>query len=286
MTAKALFGKKWIVWTVLVVLGMIGLARLGVWQYDRWEQKRAFNAMASERWRMAPFDLNAAALPGELAELEYRRVAAEGEFDYERQILISNQVFNSTAGYVIVTPLVLGENRAVLVARGWIPPDQADPTLWRQLEEPAGAPVVGLIRESQAPRTGPPSTPVAFPQREWYRIDIPAIQGQMPYRLEPAYVEQLPEEGRGYDQFPLRLEPMALDEGNHLSYSVQWFTFALVLGFGYIMLVRHQTRRAAGLIVPPEAHTASNLPEPASPTATQSGSSEIDEQPEPVLARK
>jgi surfeit locus 1 family protein len=45
---------------------------------------------------------------------------------------------------------------------------------------------------------------------------------------------------------------MVLDEGNHLSYAIQWFTFAAVLGFGYIMLVRQRTRLAAGLIKPSE----------------------------------
>ena len=109
MTLKALFSRKWIIPTILVVLGMIMLARLGVWQWDRLQQKRAFNTMASERWRMTPFDLNTETLPPALEELEYRRVAAEGEFDYDRQILISNQVFNSTAGYVLVTPLVLAD---------------------------------------------------------------------------------------------------------------------------------------------------------------------------------
>jgi len=292
VTLKALFSWKWIVPTILVVLGMIMLARLGIWQWDRLQQKRAFNTIASERWHQAPFDLNAAALPADLAELEYRRVAAEGAFDYGRQILISNQVFNSTAGYVIVTPLVLEDNRAVLVARGWLPPDQADPALLPQHNEAAGVPVVGLIRASQAPRTGAASTPVALPQREWYRIDIPAIQGQMPYPLERAYVEQLPEEGRTYDQLPLRLEPMALDEGNHLSYSIQWFTFALVLGFGYIMLVRHQTRRAAGLDGPPASRAVSAMREPSAsePAAVSpeslAGNAELHAQPESVLASK
>ena len=67
----------------------------------------------------------------------------------------------------------------------------------------------------------------------------------MPYQLEPAYIEQMPEQGRPFDQAPIRQEPPLLDEGNHLSYSIQWFTFALVLGFGYIMLVRQQTRKGA-----------------------------------------
>jgi surfeit locus 1 family protein len=121
------------------------------------------------------------------------------------------------------------------------------------LLEPAGVPIIGLASASQAIRGAPVSTPVATPQREWYRIDIPAIQGQMPYQLEPVFLEQMPEEGRAYDALPIRSEPMALDEGNHLSYAIQWFTFALVLGFGYIMLVRQRTRLAAGLIKAPPA---------------------------------
>jgi surfeit locus 1 family protein len=119
---------------------------------------------------------------------------------------------------------------------------------------------LGLARQSQGAPGGAVSTPVATPQAEWYRIDIPAIQGQMPYRLEGAYLEMLPEAGRAYDALPIRSEPLALDEGNHLSYAIQWFTFAAVLGFGYIMLVRQRTRLAAGLIKPPTP--VAPMPEP------------------------
>jgi surfeit locus 1 family protein len=253
VTLRAIFSKKWIVPTILVVLGMVLLVRLGYWQLDRLQQKRDFNVMMAERWRSEPYDLTTQALPADPAgmqDLEYRRVAAQGEWDYDHQILISNQTFQGTAGYVILTPLVLGDNRAVLVARGWIPADQAEADQLAQLVETSVAPMVGLARKSQGLPGGGVSTPVAAPQREWYRIDVPAIQGQMPYKLEPGYLEQLPEEGRAYDALPIRAEPIALDEGNHLSYAIQWFTFAVVLGFGYIMLVRQRTRLAAGLIKP------------------------------------
>ena len=264
MTLRAIFSRKWILFTILVVLGMILLVRLGFWQLDRLAQKRAFNTMMAERWRSDPFDLNAQSFPADLSNLEYRRVEAQGQFDYEHQVLISNQVLQGgTAGYVVVTPLVLGEGRAVLVARGWIPADMIEADQLAQLTEPPGAPVLGLARKSQSLPNGAVSTPAATPQLEWYRIDIPAIQAQMPYQLEGAYLEQLPEEGRTYNDLPIRTEPLALDEGNHLSYAIQWFTFAAVLGFGYIMLVRQRTRLAAGLIKPPSA--APPMPESSEP---------------------
>jgi surfeit locus 1 family protein len=276
VTLRAIFSKTWIIPTILVVLGMVMLVRLGFWQLDRLQQKREFNTMMAERWRSEPYNLNTQALPADPAgmqELEYRRVAAQGWWDYDHQILINNQTYQGTAGYVVVTPLVLGEDRAVLVARGWIPADQVEPAQLAQFDEPATAstsgPIVGLARKSQAMPGGAVSTPVAVPRWEWYRMDIPAIQGQMPYALEPGYLEQMPEEGRAYDAMPIRSEPMALDDGNHLSYAIQWFTFALVLGFGYIMLVRQRTRLAAGLI------------KPASPALVVPDMSDTDE---PILA--
>lgn len=264
MTVRALFSWKWLLPTVLVIAGMVLLVRLGFWQLDRQEQKHAFNSMMAERWRAEPFDLNSQSLPADLSALEYRRVLAQGEFDYERQILISNQVLQGGAsGFMLVTPLLLDDDRAVLVSRGWVPADMGTAEQLALLTEAEGAPLLGLARQSQGVRGAAPSTPVATPQAQWYRIDVPAIQGQMPYRLEAGYLEMLPEEGRASNAFPMRSEPLALDTGNHLSYAIQWFTFAAVLGFGYSMLVRQRTRLAAGLIKP--APMVAPMPDPTDP---------------------
>lgn len=239
------FSRRWWWVTVLVLLGMVGLVRLGFWQLDRMHQKQAFNTMLSERWREQPYDLTAKPLPPDRTQFEYRRVEASGRFDYDRQIVLKNQFANDAPGVYLVTPLLLSDDRAVLVARGWLPLDQASPEQWGQYEEVAGAPVIGLIQESQT-ITG--AEPPATAQSEWFRIDIAAIQRQMPYQLDPIYVLQLPEEGRAYDKLPIREEPAPLDEGNHFSYAIQWFTFALILGFGYIQLIRYtESRERRGL---------------------------------------
>lgn len=232
--------KRWWLPTIFVIAGMLLLARLGIWQLDRLQQKRDYNTMMAERWREEPFDLNANALPGNLEPLALRRIEAQGEFDYERQIVLKNQFFNEGPGIQLVTPLVLEPGRAVLVARGWLPLEYSDPARWPEVEEPAGAPVLGLIQQSETLENASPPEGV---QREWFRVDVEAIQQQVPYALEPGFILQLPEEGRAPGQLPIRTEPPLLDEGNHLSYAIQWFTFALILGFGYAMLVRSQERK-------------------------------------------
>ena len=247
-----LLSRRWWLTTLIVTAGVYVLIQFGFWQLDRLEQRRAFNAHVYERWQQEPFDVNSNALPSNLNELEYRRVQAEGEYDYANQILLTNQTRNSAPGAILVTPLVLEDNRAVLVARGWIPFNQSEPEFWPQFEEP-DAPVIGLIQETQLLPNGSAPTPPAQPQVKWFTLNIDAIQPQMPYELLPVFILQLPEEGRSYSALPVREEPLALDEGSHFSYAMQWFMFALILGVGYIFFIRAQElreQRIAGTLDP------------------------------------
>ncbi len=241
-----MFNRRWWWVTLVVILGVGFLIRLGTWQLDRLEQRRAFNTMVAERWRQTPYDLNAQGLPADLTELEFRRVQASGTFDYANQVVLKAQNWNNQPGVLLVTPYVLdssADGRAVLVLRGWVPLDQADPAMWPELEEAAGTPVVGLIQESQTMPNGEPVSAPGTPQREWFYLGVDAIGAQLPYALEPAYIQMLPEEGRTWQDMPIREEPLELTDGNHMSYALQWFMFAAILGFGYVQFVGYQERR-------------------------------------------
>jgi surfeit locus 1 family protein len=240
-----IFSKKWILFTIFIGLSMALFVRLGFWQLDRLDQKRTYNATLAARWQQEPFILSSEQLPADLSELEYRRVTAEGYFDYDNQLVLKSQVYRDAVGVALLTPFVMEDNRAVLVARGWVPLDRSAPQFWPEMEEAVDAPMIGLIRPSETLPNGAQSTPPASPQTEWYRIDIPSIQAQMPYQLEPVWIQQLPEAARPVDQLPVREEPMALDSSTHMSYAVQWFSFAIIAGFGYIMFVRFRERQSA-----------------------------------------
>ncbi len=238
-----LFNRRWWWTTLLVIAGVFVLIRLGYWQLDRLEQRRAFNQRVAERWNETPFDVTTNALPADLHELEYRRVEARGTFDYANQILLTSQTRNQAPGAIVVTPLVLDDDRAVLVARGWIPAGRSTAEFWAEYEEVADTPVVGLIQESQLLPNGNAPTPPTAPQVEWFTLNIDAVQPQMPYELLPVFILQLPEEGRSYTALPIREEPLVLDEGSHFGYAIQWFMFALILGVGYVFFVHTQELR-------------------------------------------
>ncbi len=245
---QKVFNRRWWWTTLLVIAGVAVLIRLGFWQLDRLDQRRAFNAYVAERWNEAPFDVNHHDIPADLHELEYRRVEVEGHWDYTNQIVLTNQTREDGApGVTVVTPLVMdapsGHPRAILVARGWVPINLAAPEHWAEYAEPEGAPVVGLIQESQKLPNGAVPTPPPAPQVEWYTLGIDAIQPQMPYPLLPVFILQLPEADRAYTALPYRTEPLALDEGSHFSYAIQWFMFAMILGVGYVFYIRYQELR-------------------------------------------
>lgn len=229
---RALFSRQWILPTLAVVAGMIFLARLGFWQLDRLDQRRAKNAALAAALESEPVDLNTAVLPTDLLPLKDRDAMAQGEFDFTHQGIVKLQNFQGRPGVHLVAPLVLdGGETAVLVNRGWVP--EADS--YAAYDEPGQQTIDGYIALTQTlNREGVSST--LTDELAWYRVDIEAIQTQMPYELLPIFIQQAPDAAN--DQPPLRAaREVDLTEGPHLGYAVQWFLFSAILGVMYIVLV-------------------------------------------------
>ena len=79
----------------------------------------------------------------------------------------------------------------------------------------------------------------------WSRVDIDRIEEQVSYPLLPIFVEQSPLVGIVPSTPPRQEENVniALDEGPHLGYALQWFTFALILAITYVVLIRQEWKR-------------------------------------------
>jgi cytochrome oxidase assembly protein ShyY1 len=87
--------------------------------------------------------------------MEWRSVKVTGEYDFADQVAIRNQYNGSDYGYHLLTPLRFGEG-AVLVDRGWIPPDgNATAADWRKYDQPGSVTVSGQLRLGQAKRVLP-----------------------------------------------------------------------------------------------------------------------------------
>jgi surfeit locus 1 family protein len=246
---KAIFSRKWMVVTGVVILGMAVMVRLGIWQLDRLEQRRAANAALLAVLASEPLQLNDWPLPEDLESLKDGEVVATGEFDLERQVVLVVQNWNGRAGVHLITPFLLDDETAVLVDRGWVPQADYDNGKLGQYDESGLVQLEGYVALSRPlPRNAQPEGP----QREIYRVNVASLQEQLPYELLPFYVLQAPE---GNTTPPFRAEPeIDLSEGPHLSYAIQWFLFTAILGGGYLIFVHKSLQSTAdGKAIPAAA---------------------------------
>lgn len=254
---RALFSRRFLFATLFVLAAMAVMIRLGVWQLDRREQRIARNADLTAKLAAAPVALNEIAeaaqwpLPTERTAVRNLPAAAEGEFDFAGQMLLVQQSYNNEPGAHWIVPLRLtGSDKAVLVDRGWLPFSDIASGRWQQYpHEDAAVHVTGYLQPPQllpgAAETPPagPGQRLAQPQLEWYRLDVAAMQSQLPYPLLPVYL--LADTGDAANsQPPVAIEPeVDLSEGPHLGYALQWFAFAVTAGVVYVAAVRSRTAK-------------------------------------------
>jgi len=242
LTTRLLVSRRYRWLTLLVLLAMAVMVRLGFWQLDRLAQRRALNAEIVQQLSMAPLPVTNANWPADLPNLTYRRVTATGKFDFSHQIALMYQNWmDETPGIDLITPLIIdGGSQAILVDRGWVPDELSVSENWSRFDVPGEVTVTGFVQCSQAqPGEDVAQAAAAQPQRSWYRVDIPAIQAQLPYQLLPVFIVAAPP-GDGADtQLPYRYQPQIdLSDGPHLGYAVQWYSFALIAGVIYVVIVR------------------------------------------------
>jgi surfeit locus 1 family protein len=230
--------------TLLVFAGALVCCRLGIWQLDRLAQRRAQNALINERMARPAIALDGAAV--DPAVLDYQHVEAHGVYDSSQEIVLRGRALGGSPGVHVLTPLRLeGSDTAVLVDRGWLPLELAAPAARQAYAEPPGLVVVqGVARRSQAGAGGPqdPPLPAGESRRDaWFRVDIAGIEQQVGYQLLPLFIEQQP--APGDPQLPRRVATSDLGEGSHLSYTIQWFSFAMILVAGYLVWTYQQLKR-------------------------------------------
>jgi surfeit locus 1 family protein len=245
---KTIFSRRWILTTLIVVAGTALCVRLGIWQLDRLEQRRTFNAHVEAMWA-AP-SLN---LPEETAQdlttMEYRAVQASGSYDFDNQVALRNQYWQDQYGFHLLTPLILSNGTAVLVDRGWIPGNSGDdPATWENYTKPVEASITGIIRLGHhEPDVGGVPDEGSGLLRFWNNVNLERISEQMPYELLPVYIQLDVDETDTHPPIPYQSE-IELTEGPHMGYAGQWFTFATILFLGYPFYIKRQERLDAETI--------------------------------------
>ena len=214
---------------VIAVALAAGCVRLGVWQLDRLQQRRTRNAQLRAARERPAVEARAGLTADSAAS---RRVYAAGRYDYAHQRLWRARTYEGVPGVALVTPLRLADGSAVFVDRGWAPSPDAAHVDEQAYQEPDTADVLGL----------------GFPApRGRGDVDPARLEDSLPYPVLPFILQQFPQLPSStvlYRPLPplppglMRWPAPALDDGPHLSYAIQWFSFAVIILAGSVALFR------------------------------------------------
>jgi surfeit locus 1 family protein len=209
--------------------------RLGIWQLQRLGERRARNAVMLAARAMPPLVVRAQ-LPGDSAM--DRRLRARGRYDYAHERLWRPRSYEGVPGVDLVTPLRLPDGSALLVDRGWAPsPDgyHVDQQAYREGEGGDSAEVVGLGMHAPRARGD---------------VDPGVLKDSVPYPLLPFVLQEFPSDSPTVRPALRRWPVPAVSDGPHLSYAIQWFSFATILVIGSLALV---LKRASEGRKPPQS---------------------------------
>jgi surfeit locus 1 family protein len=220
----------------LVALGLVALfVRLGVWQWQRGEQRQAA-ATRFTRGADAVLELGTGAVGD--APL-YQRVGVEGELDAAHQFLLDNRIFAGRAGYEVLTPLVRAATPALLVDRGWVPFTGSRARL-PDVTLTARGPVRLTGRVALLPSPGlasgraAPASTGAWPKVTSYP-DMAQLAAALGRPLASRILLLDPAAPFGYVR---AWQPPGLPPLRHFSYAIQWWSFALAILILWAVLSR------------------------------------------------
>jgi surfeit locus 1 family protein len=228
--------------TLLTVVLCIAFVGLGRWQWQRGELRHAeWDAFAHGADQALPLGAQKlAALP------RFAHVSLSGRLRADRQFLLDNRTHAGSAGYEVLTPLVLADRRVVLVDRGWVAFTGYRALLPNISFTPADATtIVGRVDEL-------PTAGLAFGRT------APARAGGWPKLATYPHIEDLSAalgsalesriillDAQAADGYVRDWQPPGLAPARHWAYAIQWWGFAATLIVLWVVLAVRRARLGA-----------------------------------------
>lgn len=230
---------------VAAVLATALTARLGFWQLDRADQKNSLKAAREAQVDKRPLTADElAATPAAAQGQWHRRASVQGRWLVDHTIYLDNRSMSGRVGFFVLTPLLLGDGRLLIVQRGWIPRAMDDRRRMAPYQTPdTVVQVTGHIAPSPS-RLYELGSAASGPIRQNLDLDAYARELRRPV-LPLALVQD--ESGLASDGLSRQWPAPASDVHKHYGYAFQWFglsglVIVLYVWFQVIRPRRHAAR--------------------------------------------
>ncbi|MCB5274886.1 putative SURF1-like protein [Arthrobacter sp. SO5] len=240
---RFLFSSKWLGYLLLAAVFATACVGLGRWQMDRRAETLAGINRVVSNYSAAP--VRFADVRAEFskldAEREWTQVELRGSYDESGQRIVRNRPLNGQPGYEVVVPFRLETGETVVIDRGWLPIGNNTPGR----PDAVPAPPRGQVTVVARLKAAEPELQRGAPDGQLASIDLAAYSAQLGYPLLTGAYGQLASESPSVPDMPVAFPKPTTEEGTHLSYSLQWFAFGVLMFVGFGYAARQQARNAA-----------------------------------------
>lgn len=245
---RFLLSRQWVFITLLGLVLIPVMIRLGFWQLHRHQSRVAHNHLISSSLAARPVPVDRLTRAGSepATDDQYRTVTATGRFDTAHEVVVRQRTAadGQSIGYFVVTPLIRHDGSAVLVNRGWIEAD-GDLTKFPRIPAPPRGKVAvsGRIMADETSAASGIKDRKGLPPRQVMLIDSHQQTTALHRKVLGGYVQLThtsPEaRGKQPEQIPA---PDHSGIGPHMAYAVQWWLFSAAVPVGWVILVRRERR--------------------------------------------
>jgi cytochrome oxidase assembly protein ShyY1 len=165
---------------------------------------------------------------------EWRKVELSGNYLVDDTLLVRNRAIAGQPGFVQLVPFLLETGEVVVVERGWIPADSDLNPSNTFLPSESLKTLVARVRMGETiPNRDSPNGQVTS-------INLTDIEQLINLDVEQDLYLRMVTESPEESSYPQPLSRPVLDEGNHLSYAVQWIIFAVMGFFALFWAIRQE----------------------------------------------
>lgn len=237
--------RRWLGYLTLTVVFAVVASFFGLWQWDRRTQAVEAIEVLERNWSSSPIPLgewSGRSGPFPVAD-EWLPVVTQGEYRAEDQILARTRPRQGQVGFEVLVPFFTTDGAVLVVNRGWVPTGEA-----QDYPDLLPAPPAGLVTLTGRVKPSEPTLPGrGAPEGQVASIFLPGLALFVDYPLVTEFYLLLQKEDPAPGLSLLTAVKPQLDEGPHLSYTLQWYVFGVLAFIAFVWLFRQEWRLLQGI---------------------------------------
>ena len=236
--------KKWLNWVALVVIFSIACGFLANWQFTRRESKLAAIKLVNDNFGKNPVPIADLVNAGDfdVPSDNWRSVIVKGHYLQAGSLLVRNRPNDGQPGFEQLVPFVTKGFNIIFVSRGWLPTGD------RQ-DKPDSIPVVSETDTTLIAKvmSAEPELARGAPVGQIASINIGLADRATGLKssFQKSYLRLVSEEPSASSALKPMPKP-SIEEGNNLSYAIQWILFAIMAVMALVWRIRKDRELSQG----------------------------------------